>query len=98
MIIIKLSLKGAVGGMKVKLKLINFVQGALKEMFPKCSHAEIPSQSAKKGTPFGFVQFSSAGDAKEWRHILLNALSNKISQRDFTLLMIQINKPGQSLG
>jgi RNA recognition motif-containing protein len=39
-------------------------KATLKEMFPKCSHAEIPSQSAKKGTPYGFVQFSNPGDAK----------------------------------
>jgi len=39
-------------------------KGALKEMFPKCCGADIPSNSAKKGTPFGFVQFSNPGDAK----------------------------------
>ena len=43
---------------------ILILQGALKEMFPKCCGADIPSNSAKKGTPFGFVQFSNPGDAK----------------------------------
>ena len=37
---------------------------ALKEMFPKCSSAEIPERSKRKGTSFGFVQFSSPADAK----------------------------------
>merc|ERR1711934_291161 len=36
----------------------------LKEMFPKASHADIPANSKKKGTSYGFVQFSSPGDAK----------------------------------
>merc|ERR1712088_1278038 len=36
----------------------------LKEMFPKASQADIPSRSKKKGTSYGFVQFSSPGDAK----------------------------------
>jgi len=36
----------------------------LKEMFPKAGHAEIPQKSKKKGTSFGFVQFSNAADAK----------------------------------
>jgi len=36
----------------------------LKEMFPKAGTAEIPQKSRRKGTSFGFVQFSSAADAK----------------------------------
>lgn len=36
----------------------------LKEMFPKCSHADIPVRGKKKGTAYGFVQFSSPADAK----------------------------------
>merc|ERR1712059_95731 len=36
----------------------------LKEMFPKASHADIPQKSRNKGTSFGFVQFSTPGDAK----------------------------------
>merc|ERR1711915_471337 len=32
--------------------------------FPKASHADIPANSKKKGTSYGFVQFSSPGDAK----------------------------------
>ena len=36
----------------------------LKEMFPKCSHADIPQAARKKGTGYGFIQFSSPSDAK----------------------------------
>lgn len=36
----------------------------LKEMFPKAATADIPQKSRKQGTSFGFVQFSTAGDAK----------------------------------
>ena len=36
----------------------------LKEMFPKCSNADIPVKGKKKGTAYGFVQFSSPADAK----------------------------------
>jgi len=36
----------------------------LKEMFPKASNADIPQKSKKKGTSFGFVQFSTPADAK----------------------------------
>jgi len=36
----------------------------LREMFPKCSHADIPVRGKKKGTAYGFVQFSSPADAK----------------------------------
>ena len=36
----------------------------LKEMFPKAAHADIPQRSKKKGTTFGFVQFSTPADAK----------------------------------
>merc|ERR1719154_855461 len=36
----------------------------LKEMFPKSSNADIPQRSKKKGTSFGFVQFSTPADAK----------------------------------
>jgi len=39
-------------------------QTHLKEMFPKASHADIPSRSRKKGTSYGFVQFATPGDAK----------------------------------
>jgi len=36
----------------------------LKEKFPKAAHVDIPSKSKKKGSSFGFVQFSNPGDAK----------------------------------
>jgi len=36
----------------------------LQEMFPKACQACIPSNSKKKGTSFGFVQFSTPADAK----------------------------------
>merc|ERR1719341_1092473 len=36
----------------------------LKEMFPKSSNADIPQRSKKKGTSYGFVQFSTPADAK----------------------------------
>ena len=36
----------------------------LKEMFPKSALADIPSSSRKKGTSYGFVQFSTPSDAK----------------------------------
>merc|ERR1712096_340419 len=36
----------------------------LKEMFPKAANADIPQKSRKKGTSFGFVQFSTPADAK----------------------------------
>ena len=36
----------------------------LKEMFPKAAHAQIPKSSKKKGTSYGFVQFSNPADAK----------------------------------
>lgn len=36
----------------------------LKQMFPKCSQAEIPSNAKKKGTAYGFIQFSTPSDAK----------------------------------
>merc|ERR1712029_796678 len=36
----------------------------LKAMFPKCSSADIPANVRKKGTAYGFVQFSSPSDAK----------------------------------
>jgi len=36
----------------------------LKEMFPKAGNADIPQKSRKKGTSFGFVQFSTPADAK----------------------------------
>ena len=32
--------------------------------FFQASHADIPANSKKKGTSYGFVQFSSPGDAK----------------------------------
>jgi len=44
----------------------------LKEMFPKAGHADIPARSKKKGTSYGFVQFSSPGDAKVSSILLLN--------------------------
>jgi len=37
---------------------------ALKEMFPKAGSACIPQRSKKKGTTYGFVQFSKPADAK----------------------------------
>jgi len=40
-------------------------EGNLKEMFPKAAHAEIPHKSKKKGSSYGFVQFSNPADAKE---------------------------------
>merc|ERR1711892_1545716 len=33
-------------------------------MFPKAANADIPQKSRKKGTSFGFVQFSTPADAK----------------------------------
>merc|ERR1719460_1034035 len=36
----------------------------LKEMFPKSASADIPQSSRKKGTSYGFVQFSTPSDAK----------------------------------
>jgi len=36
----------------------------LKEKFPKAAHVDIPSKSKKKGSSYGFVQFSNPGDAK----------------------------------
>merc|ERR1711936_763845 len=36
----------------------------LKEMFPKAAHADIPQKSKKKGSSYGFVQFSTPADAK----------------------------------
>jgi len=36
----------------------------LKAMFPKCSSADIPANVRKKGTAYGFIQFSSPSDAK----------------------------------
>merc|ERR1719233_2093498 len=36
----------------------------LKEMFPKAAHADIPQRSKKKGSSYGFVQFSTPADAK----------------------------------
>jgi len=36
----------------------------LMEMFPKATRADIPQRSRKKGTTFGFVQFSTPADAK----------------------------------
>ena len=36
----------------------------LEKLFPKCSYATIPKGSIRKGTPYGFVQFSSPADAK----------------------------------
>merc|ERR1719470_773280 len=37
---------------------------ALKEMFPKAGSACIPQRAKKKGTTYGFVQFSTPADAK----------------------------------
>jgi len=37
---------------------------ALKEMFPKASYAEIPRGSRKKGSKYGFVEFSNPADAR----------------------------------
>jgi len=39
-------------------------EGNLKEMFPKAAHADIPHKSKKKGSSYGFVQFSNPADAK----------------------------------
>ena len=36
----------------------------LKQLFPKCSSANIPKGSVRKGTLYGFVQFSNPADAK----------------------------------
>jgi len=36
----------------------------LKQLFPKCSSANIPKGSIRKGTLYGFVQFSNPADAK----------------------------------
>merc|ERR1712055_362831 len=36
----------------------------LKEMFPKAAHGDIPQKSKKKGSSYGFVQFSTPADAK----------------------------------
>merc|ERR1712058_92917 len=36
----------------------------LKAMFPKCSSADLPATARKKGTAYGFIQFSSPSDAK----------------------------------
>merc|ERR1711892_1468090 len=36
----------------------------LQEMFPKAGSACIPQKSKKKGTSYGFVQFSTPADAK----------------------------------
>ena len=36
----------------------------LKGMFPKCASAEIPRVGKKKGSAYGFIQFSSPSDAK----------------------------------
>merc|ERR1719352_1055246 len=36
----------------------------LQEMFPKAGSACIPQRSKKKGTSYGFVQFSTPADAK----------------------------------
>merc|ERR1719471_2731041 len=51
-----------------RLFISNLAKGVtktnLKEMFPKCSHADIPQAARKKGTGYGFIQFSSPSDAK----------------------------------
>ena len=36
----------------------------LKQLFPKCSSANIPKGSVRKGTLYGFVQFLNPADAK----------------------------------
>ena len=36
----------------------------LMQLFPKCQYATIPKGSIRKGTPYGFVQFSNPADAK----------------------------------
>merc|ERR1719233_2356434 len=36
----------------------------LKEVYPKAAHADIPQRSKKKGSSYGFVQFSTPADAK----------------------------------
>ena len=36
----------------------------LKQLFPKCVEASIPSAAKKKGNRYGFVQFSNPADAK----------------------------------
>merc|ERR1712141_447871 len=36
----------------------------LKQLFPKCSSANIPKGSVRKGTVYGFVQFNNPSDAK----------------------------------
>ena len=36
----------------------------LKQLFPKCCKANIPKGSIRKGTLYGFVQFTNPADAK----------------------------------
>merc|ERR1719228_2830575 len=36
----------------------------LKQMFPKCNHAELPMNWKRRGNPIAFIQFSTASDAK----------------------------------
>merc|ERR1712088_1258617 len=61
----------------------------LKEMFPKASQADIPSRSKKKGTSYGFVQFSSPGDAKA----AFDAAKNlTIADHKITVLFAKVTK------
>ena len=44
--------------------MLGMTEEKLKQLFPKCSSANIPKGSVRKGTLYGFVQFSNPADAK----------------------------------
>lgn len=51
-----------------RLVMMNLIPGmtktSVKEMFPKCSHAELPLNNKRRGNPVAFIQFSTPADAK----------------------------------
>jgi len=51
-----------------RLVMMNLIPGmtktSVKEMFPKCNHAELPLNWKRRGNPIAFIQFSNPADAK----------------------------------
>jgi len=72
----------------------------LKQLFPKCCKANIPKGSIRKGTMYGFVQFTNPADAKSAfdaaKKLTVQAKEGKEAQRITVLYATATKHPSSS--
>ena len=72
----------------------------LKQLFPKCCKANIPKGSIRKGTMYGFVQFTNPADAKSAfdaaKKLTVQAKAGKEAQRITVLYATATKHPSSN--